>query len=165
IPAIIELDLVVELARAWASDPTWPKRLNAFREPGEFSHGILECAAASLLIAIGNDVGPQPPTKGRRTADLQCVISAADVLALEVKVPHRLQWPADGPLRGDESATLVNRALESADTGPRGQLDPTRSGILVLGGLHVPLDDAVRLRDAAKTCLLAQRRPHIAGVM
>jgi len=164
IPAIIELDLVVELAHAWATHPSWRKRIKTFRDPGEFSHGILELAAASFLIAIGNDVGPQAPRANRRTADLECVISAADVLALEVKVPHRLQWPTAVPLTHAEAVLVVNGALRSAGTGPGGQLDPGRSGLLVLGGYHVPLDDAALLRDVAKECLTYEHR-HIAGAM
>jgi len=164
LPAILELDLILELAHAWQGDPAWPSRLKSFREAGQFTHGIIELAAGSALIAIGNDVGPERPRKGRRTADLGCVISAADVLALEIKVPQRLQWPARSQLRRDEAVTLVERALGAAGTGRRGQLSPERPGILVIGGFHLALDDVAILRDAALACFTADHA-HVAAVM
>ncbi len=164
IPAIIELDLVVELAQAWATHPSWRTRIKTLRDPGELSHGILEMAAASFLIAIGNDVGPQAPQERHRTADLECVISAADVLSLEVKVPRRHQWPTARSLTHDEAVAVVNRALGSAGTGPGGQLEPGTSGLLVVGGYHVPLDEAALLRDVAKECL-TQEHSHISAAM
>jgi hypothetical protein len=131
----------------------------------EFVHSIVTLTAASYLRDAGNAAYLYESPDLSRAADLRLDLTPRTFAAAEVKTPARLFRPAD-TLSSPQARQLLERQARSAGFRSGGQLGPAQSGVLIVGGWHIP--------EAAFACLereaarLLRDRPlwaHVLGIV
>jgi hypothetical protein len=159
--ALVELDLTLDLFERWRNHPQWDAFVLSMKDAGAYPHDVLTLALASFLSDAGNDVTLHVSQVGR-APDLMIAATAKNHVAVEMKAPVALRGPTDTPLTADQADKVIRRSLKSAGTGSQGQLGPSVSGILAIGGFHLRYPDLDQLEAAARASL--QRRPHLLGI-
>jgi hypothetical protein len=164
--SLVELHLTLELFDYWKPSPVWPAILRSLKDPDFYPHTLITLAAARALIDTGNAVTlSESSTAQGRDADLVLTFGDAPELAIEVKAPKRLHGP-QAELTPADARRIVESTLKKAGTGRRGQLSPPRSGMRMVGGLHLRQADVGLLNSAADRLLArtGASRSHILAV-
>jgi len=164
--ALVELQLVLDLFARWHEDPGTAKILDDLENPAAYAHAIVTLAAASFLTDAGNGVGfGKEGAHGERIPDLWVATGGAERVAIEVKAPLDLQNRTK-PLTENGAKEIVVQCLRKAHTGPKGQLNEKRPGILLLGGFNLSRRDLELLERAATREAKRKQtnRRHIMGI-
>lgn len=133
----------------WRNHPRYTTLCRRLSDPTEFAHNASQLVIASILQDLGNGVTLAPGSSERRSCDLWVAGGPANVVSLEVKARHELRTLRPG-LRPDQAAKVVREAVDSAGFGKGGQLDPSRPGILGLGGFMLTPEDLATLLKQAQ---------------
>jgi hypothetical protein len=131
---LFKLQRIVDVFRAWASDPAHDAILAKSEDRKHFVHDATLLQVAAMFQTIG--LGPEfiPTEAANRTADLRLRISASHTIQLDTKTPQRLQRPEPLPqdlvISADlgDARTIVRKQLKRS----RGQF--TAPGIVVITG-------------------------------
>lgn len=165
---ITELMTTVTLFHRWRFHPAWPALVASLTNPTEVQHSVMTLLVASYLVDSGNGVGivENEQLQGR-VPDLWAQPTVVERLDLEVKTPLALRGPRAQELQRSGAIQLIERLFNEAASSTRGQLNPTKSGILAIGGYHLGEREIETLGSAASEVLGRQRRskPHVVGIL
>jgi hypothetical protein len=163
--ATAELHTALASFTRWKNDPCWPSIVGSLGNPSDYLHAVVLLVTASYLTDAGNGVELVDAPGDKRTADMRIHVTAETSVNTEVKTPRALNH-RDVPLTVDDARKIVRDQMSSARTAVGGQLDPSRPGILIIGGFGLHSGDQTALRIAARQEL--QRRgastSHVLGI-
>ena len=164
---VSELLATVSMVRRWRHHPAWPALVASLTNPTEVQHTVMTLLVASFLVDSGNGVGIVTNGLRGRIPDLWAQPTVIERLDVEVKTPLALRGPRPSPLDREEAVQLVERLLNDAASSSRGQLDPSCSGVLAIGGYHLGEGGVEALEGAVTEVLGRQRhrKPHVVGVI
>jgi hypothetical protein len=163
-----ELMATVLLFDRWRHHPMWPDLVATLADRNEGQHTVMMLTVASYLADAGNGIGlVAHGDGGGRIPDLWVEPGFLERLDIEVKTPQDLRGPRARRLTVDEATTSISRQLTKAAGNRRGQLDPTHTGILAVGGFHLDPGALDTLEEAATNVLAAHegRKGHLAAVL
>jgi uncharacterized Zn finger protein (UPF0148 family) len=164
---ISELWTTVTMFHRWRFHPAWPSLVASLTNPTEVQHSVMTLLVASYLVDSGNGVGIVTVGPPGRIPDLWALPTVVEQLDLEVKTPLDLRGPRARPLDDHGAFRLVERLFNEAASSSRGQLNPSHSGVLAIGGYHLGQGGVDTLEKAAQEVLRRQshRKPHVAGII
>ena len=164
IVAVHEVGFAARLVETWRDDPSWPETLASLKDPRSFAHAVAVSMTASAFRE--HRVVLRPTVEGRRTADLRVEVDGVHPMNVEVKSPAKLQVQRSSLDRGS-ARELVEDVMKQAGQGTRGQLEPSCSALLSIGGFHLGREDMQRLRDGIERFFEKKgaRRKHVVGIM
>ena len=161
---ILWLHHALAVLEPWQGDPSWPDIASAIKTPREFDHAVIMLATARQLEDWGNEVELLRPGLGR-TPDFRLTAPGQEGLKVDVKTPPQLQRRGT-PLDRQEAVSLVERCLDKAGTGPRGQLAPGGPALLVIGGCYMGQANREAFEHGAQDLVASGRiPPHLFGVL
>ncbi|MCA1707887.1 MAG: hypothetical protein LC808_33275 [Actinobacteria bacterium] len=162
-----ELWATVSMFHRWRFHPAWSALVASLTNPTEVQHSVMTLLVASYLVDSGNGVGIVTDGAPGRISDLWAQPTVVERLDLEVKTPLDLRGPRERPINREEAIRLVERLFNEAASSSRGQLDPTQSGLLAVGGYHLGPGGIETLEKAAEEVLRRQkdRKPHVVGII
>lgn len=164
---ISELWTTVTMFHRWRYHPEWTALVASLTNPTEVQHSVMTLLVASYLVDSGNGVGIVRNEMQGRIPDLWAQPTVVERLDLEVKTPLDLRGPRAQKLDLDGAIQLIERLFNEAASSTRGQLDPTESGLLAIGGYHLGEGAIENLESAALEVVRRQRhrKPHVMGII
>ena len=166
---ISELLAVSTMLERWKHHPAWSDLCKTLADVDNVYHTLIQLIVASSLVDSGNGISLVFGTlKNKRVADIYVRPKFDDKLYVEVKSPIVLHGPLAESLSDETAKKAVTKALEAASTR-RGQIDPTDSAVIVLGGTHIDSVSMARLERQATAITQRQaqqsRKKHLAAIV
>lgn len=164
--ALGEVMAITSLLDRWRNHPAWQRLVNTLRDANELRHTITVLILASYLVDAGNGVGIVFQASAGRVADLWLQSDAFRRCDVEVKAPQLLRGPLRSGLGDAMAESLVEKSLQKAASGKRGQLRHEQSGaILAIGSFHLGTHNLDVLESAGKRVLNRHSKPFLMGLL
>jgi hypothetical protein len=163
---IAELWAIVTLFGRWQQHPAWEELKKSLANSNDVQHNLIQLATASALADQDNGVGIIFGVSSGRIPDLYIRLTYEERLEAEVKTPVALHGPVNG-LSVDEAVKIIERQLNKGASAKTGQINPSASGLFVLGGFHIERELMPTLEDAARNILERQkdRKGHLMAMV